>query len=635
VNSPLRDLSLEKRIPLFAGIALVVILTIFTLLGLQAVSDSRNQALQERLVTARMIASHIDLTLSHVLRMLDMTAKQLAPDLDPLNIEREDAILASAYQQLGTFKHNLFLLDRKGNVLSIASGPESLRVGDNISSQPFVSGMMTASGPAISSVQCYLPDGTAIVCVAAPIKNTQGDVLGLLVGSIDVADPGIGGFVKSFQSGKTGYAVILEANGVILADTTDLGVSRKDDHSERMASLIQNKTSVVATCHNCHDSSGSRAVENEILAFAPISVTDWGVAIRQSEEEAFAPAFELGRKLGYLTLISVLAVVLLVWVFARSITNPLGSMTRAAERIAYGDLSHGVNFPGKDEIGRLSRAFEAMRVQLKDSLEQIRDWNKELERHVRQRTEALEASRGETSRLYLELQQKEQALRELLRKMISVQEEERRRIARELHDETSQTLTALAVGLGTAASLPGATVDDMKVRVEALRQLVVDTLDEVHKLIFDLRPSSLDDLGLVAALQSYAESRLEGIGVKVQFQADGIEDRLPLEMESALFRIVQEALTNVAKHAEANCVLVRIQLRGEEVYISIEDDGRGFAVDQALRPNGDRRGFGLLGMSERVALLRGELAISSHSGGGTRIEAHIPVYGGSGFNGTD
>jgi len=621
----LANISLEKRIPLFAGIALVVILTTFTLVGLQAVNDSREQALQERLVSAKMIASHLDLTLSHVLRMLGVTSDLLTPALEQNDLVRAGEILNNAYEQLGIFKHNLFLLDRDGSVLLIVSGPASLCVGSNISGQPFISQAMRSSGPLVAEQQCYLSDGTSIVCVASPIKDSAGEIIGLVAGSVDIADPGIGGFVNTFRLGETGYAQIVDASGAVLANTPRDMPAGEIDHQGRLAGLIEAKEAVVAGCHNCHKTEDAVERQRDILAFAPLNAAKWGVTIRQSEKEVFAQARDLQRKFGYLAILSILAVVVLVWTFTRSITSPLSSITLAAERMASGNLSHGVSFASKDEIGRLSRAFERMRIQLKTYLDQISEWNKQLEERVRQRTVALEESRAEITGLYEELRNKEQVRRELLGRIISVQEEERKRIARELHDETSQALTALAVGLDTAVGPASAEIGEVKRRIEGLRPLLIETLEEVHNLIFDLRPSSLDDLGLVAALQSYAESRLEGIGIKVNFQSDSLEQRLPAHAESALFRIVQEAMTNVVKHAEADNVTVSLRFADEDICATVTDDGRGFDTTQVLGTNGGRHGFGLLGISERVSLLGGQFSVDSAPGQGTRIDVRIPL----------
>ncbi len=220
-----------------------------------------------------------------------------------------------------------------------------------------------------------------------------------------------------------------------------------------------------------------------------------------------------------------------------------------------------------------------------------------------------------------------------MRKVISAQEEERKRIARELHDETSQALTALAVGLETAlATLPPG---GSRERLEEARALAVRTLEDVHRLIFDLRPSVLDDLGLLSAIRWYADRHLAPLGIAVRCEfsglgthAEGVGGRLPPQVETALFRAVQEAITNIAKHAQAETVLIQCALREGTLTIEVEDDGKGFDPSSLAGPVRAGRGLGLLGIRERVELLGGTVQIESSPGRGTRIALRVPVAGG-------
>jgi signal transduction histidine kinase len=314
----------------------------------------------------------------------------------------------------------------------------------------------------------------------------------------------------------------------------------------------------------------------------------------------------------------------------RSITRPVSMLTSVAERIASGDLSQEVPDLGKDEIGQLARTFETMRVKLGDSLESIQASSRELEKRVRERTRELEASRDELRQvaaenavLYEELKQKESLRGELLKKVIGAQEEERRRIARELHDETSQALTALAMGMETVTLGPSLSKEQLQEKLSGLKGLAVQTLDEVHNLIYDLRPSILDDLGLVAGLEWYAENRLQPLGLGVHVEVSGQERRLPSEVETTLFRIGQEAISNVARHAEASNVLLTIHFNENAVSLEVEDDGKGFApaAESSTAPSG----WGLLGMRERSALLKGELEIASEPGRGTSVAVRVPL----------
>lgn len=229
----------------------------------------------------------------------------------------------------------------------------------------------------------------------------------------------------------------------------------------------------------------------------------------------------------------------------------------------------------------------------------------------------------ENARLYAEVQHKEHLRGKLLKKVITAQEEERKRIARELHDDTSQALTALLYA--TEQGMDMSDLAEVTAVLGGMRDLAVRTLDGVHKLIFDLRPAMLDHLGLVPALRWLAQSRLEPAGIRVEIEEQSVPRRLPTEIETALFRAVQEAITNIARHAAARNVRISFHFDDEAATVDIEDDGIGFdMVELALSPDSGR-GLGLVGMQERVEVLEGQIEIITAPGYGTQIHICVPI----------
>jgi signal transduction histidine kinase len=211
----------------------------------------------------------------------------------------------------------------------------------------------------------------------------------------------------------------------------------------------------------------------------------------------------------------------------------------------------------------------------------------------------------------------ERVARDALRRVIGAQELERRRLARELHDETGQALTSILLGLkGIEDARDGG---DVRQATEELRELVVGTLQDVRRLAVELRPKALDDFGLVPALERLVENFGEQTGMNVQLEARLGPDRLPGEVETALYRITQEALTNVVKHARARKVSIVLTRRNGTATAVIEDDGQGIADAD------DTQGLGLLGMRERLELINGKLSIESSEGAGTTIVAEVPI----------
>ncbi len=212
-------------------------------------------------------------------------------------------------------------------------------------------------------------------------------------------------------------------------------------------------------------------------------------------------------------------------------------------------------------------------------------------------------------------------IQEMSSRILTAHEEERKRIARELHDDTAQAITSILVRL----RLLERSAEDAEVlkNVEELRELTSGALDSVRRMAMDLRPASLDDLGLLPALQSYAEQFSQSTPIVVSMEVEGLGRRLPRDVELVLYRVFQEALTNISKHASAKTALVQVKRRGNEVTLVIEDDGDGFDPREFSTTQGS--GLGLFGMRERLTLVGGVVDVESEKGKGTKIAARVPL----------
>ena len=208
--------------------------------------------------------------------------------------------------------------------------------------------------------------------------------------------------------------------------------------------------------------------------------------------------------------------------------------------------------------------------------------------------------------------------RDTVRRVVAAQELERSRLARELHDETGQALTSILLGLKPLED--STSPEEARRGVAAVRELVVSTLQDVRRLAVELRPAALDDFGLASAVERLAQTFREQSGLRVDLEARLAEERLPSEVETALYRIVQEALTNIAKHSRATRVSILLTRRDTSVAAVVEDDGTGF--DPSADAHG---GLGIVGMRERLALLGGRLAIESAPTAGTTLIAEVPL----------
>jgi signal transduction histidine kinase len=214
---------------------------------------------------------------------------------------------------------------------------------------------------------------------------------------------------------------------------------------------------------------------------------------------------------------------------------------------------------------------------------------------------------------------------ELFRQVVAAQESERQRIARDLHDETGQALTAIGLGLrGLATTIRHGDTDQAISTLRKLETMSANSLTELQRLIADLRPSHIDDLGLPAALRWYASEIAERTGLEVKVDTSGPEQTVDVSIKIVLFRIVQETLNNIIKHANARQVNIQLSFEMEGVRMRVRDDGCGFNPQEVMRKKQGRVSLGLIGMQERANLLDGTFALSSVPGRGTQVEVKVP-----------
>jgi signal transduction histidine kinase len=205
-------------------------------------------------------------------------------------------------------------------------------------------------------------------------------------------------------------------------------------------------------------------------------------------------------------------------------------------------------------------------------------------------------------------------------RLVSAQEEERRTISRELHDEVGQSLSALLMEAGNAAArVPDASVD-VRRHVESIKKLAEASVNVIRNMTLLLRPSMLDDFGLVPALEWQAREVSKRTGLRVHVDAEENAGELPDQLRTCIYRVVQEALHNCARHSQARSVRVIVRQEAHKIILSVEDDGHGFEAGRV-------RGLGMIGMEERVTHLGGAFEVQSRPGGGTRVAAELPLAG--------
>lgn len=616
----IRNVGLSTQMALLVIVGTVTMISVFAYLGTGALSESTQRNLQERVLLAQMTASYMDALLQNIENALTETASE-SYWTEP---QRLDYAMEQAYRRLSFFASRVLLVDGQGRM--IASKP--ILLGElSLADAPPVLAALDGKSFAVSHiVQTYPALGPSIFA-ATPIRDASGKVIYALVITLTFNNTNARAFARPIGLGESGYMDLVAMDGQILASTRPSRVNQQSDHEESLMSMIRDHRQTVSACHDCHTPIAEGVPQAEVLAFAPLDRALWGVTIHQSEAEVFAPTRLLQSRIFALMTVMLTGALTLVYLATRSVIVPVQELTVATRRIAEGDLDSPIEASAQGEVGVLARAFDEMRVRLKQSTEEIQALNRDLDARVQERTTQYEAAARENARLYAELQRKEQMKGELLHRIISAQEDERKRIARELHDETSQSLSAFMVGLQTVQMALHHDPQKASQHLKSCETIAESLLQNIHRLIADLRPSLLDDLGLVPAIAWYGEQRLHPLGIQFHMDQEGVTERLQPALETAFFRIVQEAITNTTRYARASNVWVKLMRQDGLVVLRVADDGQGFDPQVLQRANSQGQGLGLRGMQERASILGGEFELQTAPGKGTVITVRVPLAG--------
>lgn len=330
-------------------------------------------------------------------------------------------------------------------------------------------------------------------------------------------------------------------------------------------------------CSKCHDST--QKIIGLLLTDIPVAPV----------EKALAASFR-GHIYWWIGMILFTALIVNLSM-SSLVTKRLESLARALRGFGRGDHKIRLENEGPDEIGQLGKSFNEMSQRIeKDEIENLK----------------LSRQRGE-----------------LLKRLITAQEEERKRVSRELHDDLGQALSALSLYVQSLEKQINSNPDRAIEQLGQIGDLIEETTERMYELVLALRPSALDELGLVAALRTHAEKFLEGSGITFTLDARNYSSRLSPDLETALYRVFQEALSNVRRHARAKAVKIKLELRNGMFIGEIVDDGKGFDL-KTLENNGDDpRGLGMLSIKERISQYCGEVEILSQPGKGTTIRIQL------------
>ncbi len=609
---------MRKRIIFLLVLNMGIILASLGVISHLSVSASIDRSLENRLTLANIIGKYVDHVLeSNLKRLYDISLSGKVDfadgDWDPEKKALKGAI------EYSVFTGRLFFLDRRGNMVLSYPHREGERL--NLLGIPHVTRTITELKPVITDVYTMPATGRKVIFALVPLKNKDGEVVGVAGGEIDPTNYLLTQIIGTIPTSADTFIELVDSHGVIIASNDPRRILTCNERYKFLGGLMAEKKGTVLSCHRCKESIPDEKRERDMLAFAPLSVAPWGIIVRDPQSKVFSPSTSLSKAFLVLSLIAIATTTLLAIGLSRSIVRPVRALIGATQRIAQGNLAEPVEATSRDEIGTLSRSFDDMRIKLAQSVESIQRYSEELETRVAERTEELQKSR--------------EKLALLLGEIITAEEEERKRIARELHDDTSQSLNAILISLDAIGSHFSA-YDPIRRQLVQIREQCMLMLKGLHQMIRDLRPPVLDDLGLESAIKWVLERHIGERGGRFSFTTAGNCDELKARsrgvldfsrIELVLFRVVQEAIINISKHADAKNVAVAVMFGDDSIEMEIEDDGRGFDAKEvfATFKKGRVKGLGLLGMEERIALLDGKLTVTSEPGAGTRIEVYVPI----------
>jgi len=339
-------------------------------------------------------------------------------------------------------------------------------------------------------------------------------------------------------------------------------------------------------CSKCHDP------KQEIIG---LLLTDMPVASVET-------ALEINIKENLFWWVGMILIIVLTINFSMNslVIKRFKGITRAMQGFGHGHHDIRLEVGGLDEIGQLGESFNEMGRRIE--IEEIE--NKKLSNELRNQN----IQRGE-----------------LLKHLITAQEDERKRVARELHDDLGQALSALSLQVQSMEKLINPNRNDVNEELNQINDLISETTERMYELILGLRPPVLDEFGLEAALHYHAEKFLSGSGIKYDLDASGYLDRLNPDLETTLYRVFQEALSNIRRHAQAKHVKITLELKDGIFVGIIKDDGKGFDTRNVGRNGDDSGGLGMLNIKERIAQYRGHVEINSNLGRGTTIIIRLPI----------
>jgi signal transduction histidine kinase len=538
----------------------------------QTLAESRDQELA--IVGAERLSEQMENLLRGLLVLVDQPEMQSGePTIQELVIrERGRELLADLTNGDG----GIIILDANGFV-SVSNPFRPDLIGQDFSQEPYFQTALALRSFTFSDIIKEPGTNQDVIVIAAPIINNFTDqFVGVLAVRFYIDFQRLGQEIEKLKIGQAGTAYLVDRNGRLIYHPIDRIIGQDFSHREAVQRLLQGDREGAITSQEAGE---TRTVEG----YAVVPITGWGLVIGEPWSQVVEPAQISLRPVIVVVIIGLIVVASVVSLGVQRVTDPIQNLVTQTRQVTAGDYDAQVTLSRIKEIRELGAAFNEM-------VQQISKYRAGVRQYVADITKS--------------------------------QEEERKRIARELHDDTVQSLIAIGQRVELIKGL--ADIAEVRSRLAEVRTMVTGAIASVRQFSRDLRPLALEDLGLVAAIQYLVNQLTQYEGIDVDLEIEGDIGSISNDMEIAIYRMLQEALNNVKKHAYATEVNISADFTKRQIKLMVQDNGRGFEVPETITGLASNGNFGVMGLHERAQLFGGEVVVKSQPDQGTTIEILLP-----------
>jgi signal transduction histidine kinase len=540
----------------------------------QTLAESRDQELA--IVGAERLSEQMESILRGLNTLADQPEMQSGePTLQEATLSRGRELVADLTNRDG----GIIILDSNGFV-SITEPFRPDLIGQDFSQEPYFRNANALRTFTFTDIIREPGTNQDVVVIAVPIINNFSDeFIGVIAGRYYIGFQGLGREIQKLEVGEEGSTYLVDQNGRVIYHPIDSLIGGDLSHREAVQRLAGGDREGAITSEENNQPS-------TVEGYAVVPITGWGLIIGEPWSQVVAPALISLRPVFVVAIIGLIVVASVVSLGVQRVTDPIRSLVTQTRQVASGDYDAQVTVSQIKEIKELGTAFNEM-------VQQIGRYRAGVRQYVADITNS--------------------------------QEEERKRIARELHDDTVQSLIAI----GQRIELIKGNLDDpadTRNRLTELRTMVTGAIASIRQFSRDLRPLALEDLGLEAAMQYLVNQLAQSEGIEINLKIDGDTEGVSNNMEVAIYRILQETLNNVKRHAGATEVNVTARFGRTNVRLMVEDNGQGFEVPEAITDLASDGSFGVMGLQERAQLFGGEVVVKSIPGRGTIMRMVMPRH---------